>query len=151
MRFGQRPPFESNLPGNPAKLDAPKPEAGFFVGYIVREGALAELEPVPPECIAGAFIAPVGGALHRQLVGAPDSLFRGIFTYIGWLTHRRPRFVFCEEGQLTLVRHASMREWPAAKHHHLSRNFFIETLAWLVRSGLVKRLLALPPAVADSD
>lgn len=72
-------------------------------------------------------------------------MFRGIFTYIGWLTHRIPRFVFCEDGRLAMVRHASMREWPAAKHGHLSRNFFIETMAWLVRSGLVKRLLALPP------
>ena len=121
---------------------------GFFVGYLTESAPFAYLKPAPPECLAGAFIAPVGGALHRQLVTAPDSLFRGTSTYIGWLTHRRPRFVFSEDGRFALVRHASMREWPASKHHHLSRNFFIETLAWLVRSGLVKRLLALAP---DSD
>lgn len=141
MRFGTRSPLLSHAGKSAAKVDA-----GFFVGYIVGEGALAELEPAAPECIAGAFVAPVTGTLHRHLVSAPDSVFRGIFTYIGWLTHRKPRFVFSEEGQLALVRHASMREWPASKHHHLSRNFFIETLAWLVRSGLVKRLLALPAA-----
>jgi hypothetical protein len=139
VRFGTRSPFSS-----PAGKSAAKFEAGFFVGYIIRKGAFAELEPAPPECLAGAFIAPVDGTLHRQLVSAPDSLFRGTYTYIGWLTHRKPRFVFSEDGRLALVRHASMREWPASKRRHLSRNFFIETLAWLVRSGLVKRLLALP-------
>jgi hypothetical protein len=144
VRFGQSTPVELT-----ANHPAAKPEAGFFVGYIVGEGAFAEIEPAPPECMAGAFVAPAGGALHCQLVGAPDSLFRDIFTYIGWLTHRKPRFVFSEEGQLALVRHASMREWPSSQRHHLSRNFFIETLAWLVRSGLVKRLLALPPVAAD--
>jgi hypothetical protein len=30
-----------------------------------------------------------------------------------------------------------MREWPPEKYQHFSGNFFIETLAWLVRSGLV--------------
>ncbi len=139
MRFGRRSPL-----GLARDTSTGEFEAGFFVGYILREGGLPELEPAPPECLAGAFVAPVGGALHSRLVRAPESLFRGTFTYIGWLTHRRPRFVFREEGKLALVRHASMCEWPAAKHGHLSRNFFIETLAWLVRSGLVKRLLALP-------
>lgn len=143
MRFGRRAPMECSK-----NSSAAKGEAGFFAGYIVGDGALTELEPAPPECIAAAFVAPVGGALHGQLVSAPGSLFRGIFTYIGWLTHRRPRFVFSERSQLTLVRHASMRDWPAAQHAHLSRNFFIETLAWLVRSGLVKKLLALPPPAA---
>jgi hypothetical protein len=138
---------------SPLLLSAGKPaakfEAGFFVGYIIRKGALADLEPAPPECLAGAFIAPAGGPLHRQLVSAPDSLFRGTYTYIGWLTHRKPRFVFSEDGRFALARHASMREWPPSKHGHLSRNFFIETLAWLVRSGLVKRLLALPSGTPD--
>lgn len=39
-----------------------------------------------------------------------------------------------------MVRHASMAAWPPEKRQHLSRNFFIETLAWLVRSGLVRKL-----------
>jgi hypothetical protein len=33
-----------------------------------------------------------------------------------------------------------MTEWPPEKYQHFSGNFFIETLAWLVRSGLVKKL-----------
>ena len=33
-----------------------------------------------------------------------------------------------------------MAAWPPEKREHLSRNFFIETLAWLVRSGLVRKL-----------
>ena len=39
-----------------------------------------------------------------------------------------------------MARHASMEDWPPEKRKHLSRNFFIETLAWLVRSGLVRKL-----------
>ncbi|MGH9792066.1 MAG: hypothetical protein ACRD5W_12725, partial [Candidatus Acidiferrales bacterium] len=35
--------------------------------------------------------------------------------------------------------------WPPEKYQHYSRNFFIETLAWLVRSGLVRRLAAEAP------
>lgn len=33
-----------------------------------------------------------------------------------------------------------MKDWGTAKREHLSKNFFIETLAWLVRSGLVRKL-----------
>jgi hypothetical protein len=33
-----------------------------------------------------------------------------------------------------------MRDWPRGKYEHFSRNFFIESLAWLVRSGLVRKL-----------
>jgi hypothetical protein len=46
-----------------------------------------------------------------------------------------------------------MRDWPAGKLRHLSQNFFIETLAWLVRSALVRRLAAesgVKPAPAIS-
>lgn len=39
-----------------------------------------------------------------------------------------------------MARHTSMKSWPTEKREHLSRNFFIETLAWLVRSGLVRKL-----------
>lgn len=39
-----------------------------------------------------------------------------------------------------MARHGSMQAWPAEKYQHLSQNFFIETLAWLVRSGLVRKL-----------
>jgi hypothetical protein len=73
-------------------------------------------------------------------VRAPESLLRKTFAYIRWLTHRLPRFVFFEERLPAMVRHLSMRDWPAEKYEHFSRNFFIETCAWLVRSGLVQRL-----------
>ncbi len=43
-----------------------------------------------------------------------------------------------------MVRHQSMRDWPPEKYEHFSRNFFIETLAWLVRSGTVRKLFAEP-------
>lgn len=85
---------------------------------------------------------PVGGPAHRRLVLEPESLLRKTFAYIRWLTHRSPRFVFFEKEHAAMVRHQSMREWHRAKHEHYSRNFFIETLAWLVRSGLVRKLLA---------
>ncbi len=96
--------------------------------------------PEPPECLVFAWTGPVGGALHRQLVAEPGSLVRKTFEYIRWLTHRPPRFVFHEKQLPAMARHGSMQAWPAEKHLHLSQNFFIETLAWLVRSGLVRKL-----------
>jgi hypothetical protein len=113
---------------------------GFFVGYIVAAEEFEYLKPFAPECVVFAFVAPVGGALHRRLVRAPESLLRKTFGYIRWLTHRLPRFEFHEDQTAALVRHRSMRDWPAGKHEHFSRNFFIETCAWLVRSGVVRRL-----------
>jgi len=68
------------------------------------------------------------------------SLLRRTAEYIGWLTHRPPRFAFFEQREIVLVRHFSVREWPRERQQHYSRNFFIETLAWLVRSGLVRKL-----------
>jgi len=67
-------------------------------------------------------------------------LLRKTFEYVRWLTHRPPRFVFHAVELAAMTRHASMRGWPTDKWEHLSRNFFIETLCWLVRSGLVRRL-----------
>ncbi len=113
---------------------------GFFVGYLLEEKGWEFLAPRPPECLVFAWVKPIGGAAHRRLVRQQSSLVRGVFEYIRWLTHRPPRFAFFEDELPALARHASMRDWPAAKHEHYSRNFFIETLAWLVRSGLVKKL-----------
>ncbi len=120
----------------------PRRAMGFFVGYLVRPGEYSFLSPVPPECLVFAFVEPVGGSGHRRLVRQPESLLRRTFEYIRWLTHRPPRFVFADGEPAALVRHLSMREWPRGKHEHFSRNFFIEALAWLVRSGLVRKLLA---------
>lgn len=117
-----------------------KTQRGFFAGYIVAAEVFEHLAPQPPECLVFAFVAPVGGAAHRRLVRAPGSLLRKTFDYIRWLTHRPPRFVFSDASLAAMTRHLSMREWPREKWEHLSRNFFIETLCWLVRSGLVKKL-----------
>lgn len=121
---------------------AGKPQAvGFFVGYV--NGASAKysfLEPEPPECLVFAWISSADGQLHERLVRQPGSLVRKTFEYIRWLTHRPPRFVFHEKEEAAMARHASMKDWPTAKREHLSRNFFIETLCWLVRSGLVRKL-----------
>jgi hypothetical protein len=117
---------------------------GFFVGYLVNPANHEFLQPQPPECIVFAFIEPVSSASYRRLVTVEGSLVRRTAGYIGWLTHRRPRFAFFENREVVLVRHFSMREWPPQKHKHYSGNFFIETLAWLVRSGLVRKLVSEP-------
>ena len=114
--------------------------AGFFVGYVVEPKGYEFLNAAPPECIVFAFIESPGTARHRDLVAREDSLLRRTAEYIGWLTHRPPRFAFFDDRAVALVRHFSMRAWPEAKHAHYSRNFFIDTLAWLVRSGLVAKL-----------
>ena len=131
IRKGSLPPGKSPVSGQ---------SAGFFVGYLSSGDDFSFFSPEPPECLVFAWISPVGGALHRRLVREPGSLVRKTFEYIRWLTHRPPRFVFREKELPAMARHGSMRAWPAEKHQHLSQNFFIETLAWLVRSGLVRKL-----------
>jgi hypothetical protein len=116
------------------------PAAGFFVGYLLEAGGFEALSPEPPECLVFVFVAPPGGALHRRLVARESSLVRRTFDYIRWLTHRPPRFAFFDDQLPAMVRHRPMRDWPRAKWGHYARNFFIETLAWLVRSALVRRL-----------
>ncbi len=127
-----------------ATPEKPTARLGFFVGYLADAGGLPFLSAQPPECLVFAFVEPVGGADHREQVARPESLVRRTFTYIRWLTHRPPRFEFYEAAPAALVRHSSMREWPRNRRGHFSRNFFIETLAWLVRSGLVRKFLNEP-------
>jgi hypothetical protein len=119
---------------------SPRATRGFFVGYLVDAASHVFLQPQPPECVVFAFIEPVGSAEYRRLVTAEGSLLRRTAEYISWLTHRPPRFVLFENRDTVLIRHFSMREWPPEKYQHYSGNFFIETLAWLVRSGLVRKL-----------
>jgi hypothetical protein len=123
-----------------AAKNLPPHAAGFFVGHLLDAAACPPLHWQPPEAVVFAFVHPVGGALHGRLVAAADSLFRSTFNYIRWLTHRPPRFELHEQALAALVRHESMQNWPEQRRLHYSRNFFIETLAWLVRSGLVRRL-----------
>jgi len=114
--------------------------AGFFVGYLIDSGQHKFLNPAPPECIVCTFLGPVGSPFYEEMVSREGSLLRKTAEYIGWLTHRPPRFTFFDGREMVLTRHFSMREWPDTKRKHYSRNFFIETLAWLVRSGLVGKL-----------
>lgn len=135
-------------------LEAPRSSRqarwGFFLGYLVAEEEFAYLAPQPPECLVFAYVAPVGQPLHCRLVKTPGSLLRKTFEYIRWLTHRPPRFVFHDDQLAVMTRHLSMREWPREKYEHLSRNFFIETCCWLVRSGLVRRLLEESASAGES-
>jgi hypothetical protein len=126
------------VPGAPGT----RARRGFFVGHLIDPAGHQFLRPQPPECIVFAFIGPVSSASYRHLVTEEGSLLRRTAEYIGWLTHRPPRFALFESRDAVLIRHFSMRGWPAEKHQHYSGNFFIETLAWLVRSGLVRKLIS---------
>jgi hypothetical protein len=116
------------------------PSAGFFIGYLLESHALPFLKATPPEFLVFCFVEPVGGRFHRRLVSEPDSLMRRTAEYIRWLTHRPPRFELLTAEHTALIRHTPMQEWPAGRTEHYARNFVIETLAWLVRSALVRRL-----------
>ncbi len=109
------------------------------------------LKATPPEFLIFCFIEPLGGRFHRRLVSEPESLMRRAAEYIRWLTHHLPRFELFAAEHAALVRHIATREWPTGRTEHYARNFTIETLAWLVRSALVRRLpeelaAPLPPA-----
>ena len=125
-------------------------EVGFFVGHLQENSAkYSFLRPEPPECLIFASVSPADSDLHRRLVREPGSLVRKTLEYIRWLTHRPPRFVFHENEEAAMARHASMKDWPSAKREHLSHNFFIETLCWLVRSGLVRKLKEEAEGIAN--
>lgn len=113
---------------------------GFFVGYLTDSARFAFLPCRAPECSVFAFVEPRHCSAHRRLVAAEGALLRRTFTYIRWLTHRPPRFQFFEHELPALVRHRALADFPSGRHEHFARNFFIETLAWLVRSGLVRKL-----------
>jgi len=116
--------------------------AGFFAGFLLAGRGYESLEPAPPECILFAFVDPSRSSLHEQLVARPGSLFRSTHEYISWLTHHPPRFQFSASAPAALVRHLPVSCWPEGRRAHYANNFLIEGLAWLVRSGLVRRLAA---------
>ena len=131
------------------------PSAGFFIGYLLesRVESRAEsrglpfLKATPPEFVVFCFIEPPGGRFHRRLISEADSLMRRTAEYIRWLTHRLPRFELFPDEHAALIRHVPIQEWPPERIDHYARNFLIETLAWLVRSALVRRL---PSEIAPS-
>ena len=114
--------------------------AGFFAGFLVADDGYGYLYPKVPECLLFAFVDPPSGSLHKRLVSRQESMFRSTHEYISWLTHHPPRFQFCEGGRAALVRHIPVEYWPEGRRIHYARNFLIEGLAWLVRSGLVRNL-----------
>jgi hypothetical protein len=114
--------------------------AGYFIGYLLDAKKMPSLKAVPPEFLIFCFIEPVRGRVHQRLVSEPGSLVRRTAEYIRWLTHHPPRFELFADEAAALVRHIPVSEWPADRIEHYARNFTIETLAWLVRSALVRRL-----------
>lgn len=126
--------------GSSKESVAAEAECGFFAGYLKSSEKYSYLNSKTPECLVFAWFREPGGAEHARLVGNSGSLLRKTHTYIGWLTHRPPQFELYTDQFIALIRHRTMLDWPVEKREHYSRNFFIETLAWLVRSGLVKKL-----------
>ncbi len=122
--------------------------AGFFAGFLMASRGFESFEPAPPECVLFAFVDPQGSAAHERLVARPESLFRSTHEYISWLTHHPPRFQFSRSAPAGLVRHLPVSCWPEGRRAHYANNFLIEGLAWLARSGLVRRLAA---ESAESD
>ena len=86
-----------------------------------------------PECGVGAFARP---ELRRKLVGAKESVFRLSYGRVMKYTTRRPRWELRERAELALARHEPLEAFPADDVEKFARNFFIESLAVLVRSGL---------------
>lgn len=124
---------------------------GFFVGYLIGAAKFSHLQTALPECVVMAFVEPLRSELRRAQIENAKGTLRWTFEYIRWLSHRPPRFEFYEEKREALVRHVSMRDWPREKWEHFSRNFYIETLAWLVRSGLVRRWRSLAEGQPAKD
>jgi hypothetical protein len=140
-RFLAQPSVDlSPSPKTSRQSAAQAASAGFFIGYLLDTRGFAFLKAAPPEFLAFCFVEPLGGRWHRRLVSEADSLMRRTAEYIRWLTHHPPRFELFAEEHTALVRHVSTQEWPAGRTEHYARNFSIETLAWLVRSALVRRL-----------
>jgi hypothetical protein len=142
--LGYRFLAQSSTPApSPQKRRQPaseSPSAGFFIGYLLNARGFSFLKPAPPEFLVFCFIEPVGGRFHQRLVREPESLMRRTVEYIRWLTHHPPRFELFATEPAALVRHLPTGDWPATRTEHYARNFTIETLAWLVRSALIRRL-----------
>lgn len=117
---------------------------GFFVGLLTpprgRAAAFPSSQARTPECGVFAFVRPVASRLHGRLVQREASLFRRSYELLTKYTNRRPRFEFHEESGAALIRHVPLAEFPARRRELYARNFFMETLALVVRSGLAAKL-----------
>ena len=128
-----------------------KQQAGFFVGFLTavpsrRSGPALE----PPECAVFAFVHPATSPLHRQLVRGKKNLVRQSYQRVIKYTARRPRWELFERGEVALARHVPLATFPPNDQEKYARNFFIETLSLLVRSGLPAALQALKPKADPS-
>ncbi|MBI2956045.1 MAG: hypothetical protein HYY26_01910 [Acidobacteria bacterium] len=118
------------------------PQAGFFAGFAVGTLGRLGLALTPPECLVFAYVRPAASPLHRRLVRPPGSLFRRSYDLLTKYTGRRPRFEFHEKGEVALLRHVPLALFPPQEQEKYARNFFIESLTLLVRSGLPAALVA---------
>lgn len=118
---------------------------GFFVGFLTdkpsRPTGLASASLQPPECVVLAYVRPAGGRLHRRLVCRPTGLFRRSFELLTKYTARPPRFQFQKSSWASLTRHVPLSTFPSGEREKYARNFFEESLALIVRSGLPRELL----------
>lgn len=101
-------------------------QVGFFVGFATR----------PPECVVFAFVPPAAGRLYRHWVRREGSSFRLAYDLLTKYTARRPRFEFHDGQARAVLRRVPLAEFPARQREKYARNFFTESLALLVRSGL---------------
>ncbi len=113
--------------------------AGFFVGFLTSKRTGLSL--YPPECGVVAYVRPARSKLHQELVREPGSVFRRSYELLTKYTNRRPRFEFRENDWVALLRHQPLAAFPPDEEEKYARNFFMETLALLARSGLPAKLL----------
>ena len=115
---------------------------GFFVGFNLPLGRKPRTRQPPelPECAVFAYARP---PLHRKLVRDAGSPFRRAYELLTKYTNRRPRFEFHEKNWRALARRVSLAAFPAGDEEKYARNFFMETLALFVRSGLTEKLASL--------
>lgn len=123
-------------------------QVGFFVGFLTaasrKSSRPSRLELQVPECAVFALVRPARSRLHRRLVRESGSPFRRGFELLTKYTLRRPRFEFYEEDWRALIRHVPLAAFPVGEEEKYARNFFMESLALIVRSGLPERLFHVP-------
>ena len=118
---------------------------GLFVGFLTRPSRWMpkDVSPPldPPECAVFGFVEPVAGRLRQRLVRRQGSLFQRSYELVTKYTARRPRFEFHEQRGAALIRHVPLSAFPARQREKYARNFFMETLALLVRTRLPEDML----------
>ncbi|MGH9803625.1 MAG: hypothetical protein ACRD4D_00510, partial [Candidatus Acidiferrales bacterium] len=140
-----RPLRAGGLWGYRLESHAARGRYGFFVGFFLPTGrkAGAPLPADAPQCAVFAYVGPPGSALHRRLVRAAGGPVRRAYELLTKYTNRRPRFEFHQKDWRALVRRVPLAAFPAGEEEKYARNFFMETLALLLRCGLPEKFAAL--------